>query len=365
MSSGQFKDYYEILGVTKEAGQDEIKKAFRKLARKYHPDVNQDDKRAEEKFKEINEAYEVLSDPRKKEEYDRAYELFKSGYSPGFQGFSFDESFFSPFYEDFGSLFDIFGFRTRPSRRPRRGRDIEAAVEINFEDAVKGVTLRVPINREKICPDCQGSGAKKGTFPKTCPTCSGKGYTMLAQGPFSLTRTCPQCLGEGTVINEYCPKCGGKKKVRELDKVVVKVPAGVDNNARLRIKGQGEAGEPGAEAGDLYLIIKVKPHPYFRREGSDIWLDLPLTFAEAALGATIKVPTLNGEVKLKIPAGTQSGQVFRLKGKGAPLVNRSGRGDMFVKVEIAVPTSLTAHQKKIIRNLEEVSNFNPRKKFEV
>lgn len=362
MNGRQFKDYYKILGVGKGASVDEIKKAYRKLARKYHPDVSGGDKANEEKFKEINEAYEVLSDPKRRQEYDQGYEFFKSGgFKGGFEDIGFSRDFFG-FRESFSDLFDFFDFGTRT--RSRRGRDIQTSVRISFEEAVKGVTLKVPVSREVACSKCGGSGAKPGTTPRTCPECQGRGYVAVSQGLFSISRTCSRCMGQGVIIDEPCPQCQGRGQVKETKKVNVKVPAGVEDGSRIRLKGMGELGADGGPPGDLYLVIDVIPHPLFRREGADILLDLPITFAEAALGAKVAIPTLNGRVSVKIPPGTQSGRVFKIRNKGAPRLGGLGRGDLLAKVKVAVPTKLSKKEKELIKEMASLSQENPRKDFE-
>jgi molecular chaperone DnaJ len=362
LNGRQFKDYYKILGLDKGASVDEIKKAYRKLARKYHPDVSGGDKASEEKFKEINEAYEVLSDPKRRQEYDQGYEFFKSGgFRSGFEDFGFTRDFFG-FGETFSDLFDFFDFGART--RSRRGRDLQTAVRISFEDAVKGVTLKVPLSREVACPKCGGSGAKPGTAPRTCPECQGRGYVAVSQGLFSISRTCSRCLGQGIVIEKPCSQCRGRGRVRETKKVNVKVPAGVEDGSRIRLKEMGEPGVDGGPPGDLYLIVNVIPHPIFRREGADILLDLPITFAEAALGAKITIPTLDGQVSVKIPPGTQSGRVFRVRNKGAPRLGGFGRGDLLAKVKVVVPTKLSKKEKALIKEIANLSKENPRQGFE-
>jgi molecular chaperone DnaJ len=354
------KDYYKILGVNRDASVEEIKKAYRKLAKKYHPDANPNDKEAEERFKEVNEAYQVLSDPQKKAEYDRALSFYEQG-GVGDYGFSFEDFGFD-FEDPFSRLFDFFGFR-RERRGPRRGEDLFYKVRVSFKDAMKGAVVTVPITREVRCDSCRGSGVREGSSRVTCPTCGGRGMVSISQGFFSLSRTCSRCLGEGTIIEDPCPKCRGRGKVELTERVKVKIPAGVETGSKIRLSGLGSAGESGGPPGDLYVLVEVAPHPFFKREGDDIWIDLPVTFPEAALGANLYVPTLNGKVKLKIPPGTQNDQVFRLRGKGAPRLG-GGRGDLMVKIKIAVPPHLSSGEKRLLKEFARLHNFDPRKELE-
>ncbi len=351
MTDRRHKDYYEILGVDKNASQDEIKKTYRKLARKYHPDTAAGDKKAaEEKFKEISEAYEVLSDPKKRQEYDQGVKFFETGFRPGgFSGFRFDETF-----SDFGrftDIFDIFGFGERHAGetfRKQRGKDLYVSIQLSFKDAIKGAATRINVAKEVNCSKCGGSGAKPGTYPVACPECHGQGMIAVNQGFFSVSRTCRRCMGKGTVIENLCPNCRGTGRVKVTETVLVNIPSGVEDGTKIRFAGKGEAGFEGGPPGDLYIITKVTPHPFLKRSGSDILLDLPVIFTEAALGARVKVPATDGFVNLKIPPGTQDGQVFRLKGKGAPKVKGFGSGDMLVKVKIAVPVRINNKEKEIL-----------------
>ncbi len=367
MNGRKLKDFYAILEVDKEASQKDIKKAFHKLARKYHPDANPQNKQAEEKFKGISEAYEVLSDPKKRKEYDEGVRFFESG---GFAGGAGN-------YEDFGKggkftgfgsindLFDMFGdfsgFAQQAGQPQReRGKDLYYSIRLSFEDALNGVATRINVSRDESCPTCLGSGAKPGTAPKMCPECRGRGVTAQNQGFFSFSRACSRCLGKGTIIESVCPNCKGGGKASKLQKVTVKIPPGVKDGSKIRFKGKGGPGINGAPPGDLYIITKVAPHSVFKREGKNILLDVPVTFTEAALGAKIKVPTLESMVSLKIPAGTQDGKSFRLRGKGAPKAKGSGRGDMLVRVKIAVPHRLNSKEKKILEQFAELHKENPR-----
>ncbi|RJQ55577.1 MAG: molecular chaperone DnaJ [Actinobacteria bacterium] len=372
--NGNYKDYYKILGVAKNATEKEIKSAYRKLARKHHPDANPDDKSAEEKFKEISEAYEVLSDPKKRQAYDAGPQFFTQGPGGagpfGAGGFSFDIGDLFGGAQgarggtaDFSSIFDIFGGGARTGARStaaQRGRDLEYAVQLSFDEALKGVTTKINVQREGACPTCHGSGAKPGTSPVTCPTCGGRGAIAQDQGLFSLSRTCPQCMGTGRIIQEPCPTCKGSGHVAEMKKVTIKIPAGVADRSKLRFPGKGEAGSHGGPAGDLFVVVNVGPHPYYKRKGADILLDVPVTYAEAALGSRIEVPTVDGRVKLRVPAGTQSGKVFRLKGKGAPKLKGAGSGDMLVKVHIVVPQKLSGKAKSALETFDEVLDEDPR-----
>ncbi len=367
------KDYYAILGVPKNASEKEIKSAYRKLARKYHPDANPDDKGAEEKFKEISEAYEVLSDAKKRKAYDAGPQFFAPGAGGagpfGGGAFTFDMSDLFGGVPggrgtgDFSSIFDLFGGGARGARStaPQRGRDLEYAVQVSFDEALAGLTTKINVQREESCPTCHGSGAKPGTQPITCPTCGGRGSVAQDQGVFSLSRTCPQCMGSGRIIEQPCPTCKGAGRVGQVKPVTVKIPPGVADGSKLRFPGKGEAGSHGGPRGDLYIIVNVGRHPYYKRKGADVLLDVPITFAEASLGARIEVPTVQGRVKLKIPAGTQSGKVFKLKGKGAPRLKGSGAGDMLVKVHIVVPQRLSKPAKDALETFADVLDEDPRK----
>ncbi|HDP69770.1 MAG TPA: molecular chaperone DnaJ [Actinobacteria bacterium] len=369
MTSRRRKDYYEILGIDKNAKQEDIKKAYRKLARKYHPDgvPEGEKKQAEEKFKEISEAYEVLGDLKKRQEYDQGVKFFESGFRPGADsgpGFSFDFSF-----EDvgqFSDVFDLFGFGKKGHgyESPERGRDIQYNIQLSFEQALKGASVKINVVREDVCFKCGGTGAKAGTFPKKCLACGGRGQVAQNQGFFSITRPCPQCLGKGVVIDVPCPSCRGTGRAKKTESVTIKVPAGVTDGSKIRFPGKGEAGYKGGPAGDLYIITKVKPHPFFKRDGSNILLVLPITFTEASLGTKIKVPTTNGAVSLKIPAGTQEEQIFRLKGKGAPRLKGLGKGDMLIKIKIIIPKNLSVDEKEILKKFAEKNKDNPRKHLE-
>ncbi|MFZ5800090.1 MAG: molecular chaperone DnaJ [Candidatus Omnitrophota bacterium] len=354
------RDYYEILGVSKNATLDDIKKAYRGLALQYHPDRVPPEKKkeAEEKFKEISEAYAVLSDSQKRSLYDQyghsgidqkyTYEdIFKGAdFSSIFEGLSdfgfggglFEEIFGNAGYEVFGS--------TRRGRSGRRGRDIQYEVDITLEEAYSGAEKTIQVPRYEICPSCSGSGARPGSKKAICPQCKGAGQIVMSSGFFRMAQTCAQCGGEGKIITQPCSECRGEGRVKVTRKIQVKIPPGVDNNSHLRIRGEGEAGTAGK--GDLYILIGVRPHPIFTRDGNDIQTEIGLSFVTAALGGEMEVPTLSGDVRMKIPPGTQSGRVFRLRDKGMPDVHGFRRGDELVRVMIRVPENLTAEQRRIL-----------------
>ena len=352
------RDYYDVLGVGKSADASEIKKAYRKLAMKYHPDKNPGDKEAEEKFKEINEAYEVLSDETKRRNYDQFGHEGVNGQGFGGAG-GFGGQGFGGFDDIFGDIFgDMFGGGfgggSRQRRRgPERGADIKQRISISFEEAAFGKKVQVKINRSEECDQCHGSGAKPGTSKKTCPTCHGSGQVQSVQrtpfGNIASTRTCSTCNGEGEVIDSPCSKCHGKGSIRKTKTIEVDIPAGIDEGQMIKLGGQGELGTRGGPRGDLYIEVNVKPHQLFTREGYDVYLEMPITFAQATLGERIQVPTLDGKVEYEIPEGTQTGTVFRLKGKGIPKLRSNVRGDQYVKVTVEIPKKLNEKQKELVR----------------
>ena len=354
------RDYYEVLGLKKGASDDEIKKAFRKMAMKYHPDKNPGDKEAEEKFKEINEAYSVLSDPDKKSKYDR---FGFAGVDPnagfggagGFGGFG-GAGGFEDIFDMFGGMFGGgFGGQQRRNNGPKKGRDLQKAITITFEEAAFGCKKELEINKYVACPTCKGEGTKPGTSKKTCPKCGGSGQISQMQrtpfGQFQSVTQCDQCGGTGQINETPCEDCKGTGKVRKTVKISVDIPGGVDNESVIPIRGQGEPGVNGGPNGDLYIVISVKPHKMFKRNGSDLYLDIPISFDQAALGAEIIVPTLEGKVSYKVPAGTQPGTTFRLKGKGVRNPRNDRMGDLYVKVNLEVPTKLNHKQKKAIEEM--------------
>ena len=343
------RDYYEVLGVGRSATQEEIKKAYRQLARKYHPDVS-DVPDAEARFKEINEAYEALSDPEKRTTYDRFGHV-----GPGGLGFGFDFGFRDPF-EIFEEIFGQgFGFRTSTRRGPRRGADLRYDLHLAFEEAVFGCEEEIEVTRYETCPECKGSGAEPGTSPVRCSECSGTGQVRRVQrsilGSFVSVTTCPVCQGEGETVPLPCSRCSGKRQVYITRRLSVTVPPGVDHGTQIRLAGEGEIGERGGPRGNLYVVLAVEPHPIFQRRGDDVLVELQVNVAQAALGAEVKVPTLEGEEKIPIPAGTQSGTVLRLPKKGVPHLRQNGRGDELVLVRVAVPTKLSREQRSLLQEL--------------
>ena len=350
------RDYYEVLGVQKGASADEIKKAYRKLAKENHPDLHPGDKAAEERFKEINEAYEILSDEDKRAKYDQyGHAAFdpNAGFGGGFDGFGG----FGDLGDIFGDLFGGFGFgggaRTRNPNAPRQGENLRASVNISFEEAAFGCQKEVTVGRVEKCPDCGGNGCAPGTTPEVCPDCKGSGQVRTTQRtPFGMTQTmsaCPKCRGTGKIIHQPCKTCRGAGSIRKQQKIKVTIPAGIDDEQTISLRGQGNAGVNGGPAGDLLVTVIVRPHARFERDGTSVLLDQEISYAQAALGAEVEVPTLDGPVKLTIPEGTQPGSVFRLRGKGIPYLRGSGRGDQFVTVRLGVPKNLTASQKELLR----------------
>ena len=342
------RDYYEVLGIARNATDEEIKKAFRKLAFKYHPDHNRDD-RAEEKFKELNEAYEVLSAPDKRASYDRFGHNGTEGlFGRGFEGFDFG---------GFGDIFNAFfgGATTATRQAPERGADLHYRITITFEETAFGSEKEINISRIENCSLCHGTGCKPGSSPSRCPNCNGTGQVRRVQqslfGRFTNITTCPQCHGEGAIITEPCPQCRGKGKEKRQHSILVKIPAGVEDGSQIRIRGEGGAGTRGGPPGNLYVILSVEQHEFFRRDGDDILYKLPINCAQAALGAEVEVPNLDGKVKLKIPAGSQTGKVFRLKNKGIPHLNGRGRGDQLVTLLVVIPESLTENQRQLFEEL--------------
>lgn len=348
------RDYYEVLGVSRSASQDEIKKAYRKLARQYHPDVNKDDPSAQEKFSEVAEAYEVLSDGQKRTRYDQFGHQDPTQGGHGGPGAGFGDFDFG----GFGDIFDMFfgGAGGGRSRGPQRGPDLEYELEVDFEEAAFGVEEDIQIPRTETCSTCNGSGAKPGTQPKKCAVCNGTGeqqtVTSTPFGRMVNRRVCSNCHGQGVTIDQPCQDCRGQGRKRVRRTVQIKVPAGVDTGTRLRVAGAGEASPNGGQPGDLHIVIHVRPHQIFEREGINVYVDMPLTFVQAALGDEIDVPTLDGDVKLRIPEGTQSGTSFRLRGKGIPKLGSSvARGDQHVRVQLLTPTNLNDAQKELFREL--------------
>ncbi len=373
------RDYYEVLGVSKDASADDLKKAYRKLAKQYHPDMNPGDKTAEAKFKEVNEAYEVLNDPAKRQRYDQ---FGHAGIDPsygagggsgfggagGFGGFDVGDIFESFFGGNFGG----FGgsSRTRNPNAPIRGNDINVTIGLSFMEAAKGCKQKIQIQRLEQCETCGGTGAKKGTSPETCSECGGTGQVKVQQrtpiGIIQTTRTCTRCNGKGKVIKEPCSSCRGMGRVRHGRTLEVSVPAGIDDGQTFMLRGQGDQGINGGPAGDVNIMVTLRPDELFERDGFDVWCDIPITFSQAVLGDEITVPTIDGKVKYEVPEGTQSGTVFRLRNKGIQYVNGRGRGDQYVKVNIEVPRNLSSKQKDVLKDFEKLTsdkNYEKRKTF--
>lgn len=354
------KDYYELLGVAKDASEADIKKAFRQLAMKYHPDRNLGDKAAEEKFKEINEAYSCLSDTEKKANYDRfgTAEGIGTGYGPFATGAGFGDIFEDIFGDFFG------GFSSGQRRqRPSRGHDLRYDLNINLADAVFGTEKVVEFPKQEQCPECRGTGSEPGKNPETCPSCKGAGQVRFQQGFFSVSKTCGRCHGAGRIITHPCKDCKGNGKIEKPKTISVKIPPGVESGNRLKITGEGEMGAFGGPPGDLYIFLNVEEHLFFTREGTELFCEVPISFPQAALGTEIEVPTLDGSAKLKIPAGTPSGKVFLLKGKGAPRVGGNHRGNQVVKIFIDVPKKLSQRQKELLEEFATISGDDIAKSF--
>jgi molecular chaperone DnaJ len=363
------RDYYEVLGVSRTASEQEIKSAYRKLAMQHHPDRNPGNHEAEEKFKECTEAYSVLIDAEKRQRYDQFGHAGVNG-GGGFSGF--DPSNFQDFGDIFGDIFsDFFGVNIGGGGRrgrPQRGGDARADVTLTFEEAAFGKKTSVKVRSYQNCEQCRGTGAAEGKGPTTCGTCGGRGQVRYQQGFFSIARTCPTCGGMGRVINDPCSKCKGEGRVMKERTVEVNVPPGVEDGTRIRYQGQGDSGGVAGHPGDLYVVLHVKAHPFFEREGKDLYCSVPVSFAQAALGAEILIPTLDGEHKLKVPEGTQTGTTFRIRGKGLPALQSSGKGDLFVKVRVQTPSKLTKKQRELLEELGSTFSLEnkpePRSLFE-
>jgi molecular chaperone DnaJ len=365
------RDYYEILGVDRGASDTELKKAYRNLAKKYHPDINPGNKEAEVKFKEINEAYEVLSDPQKRQQYDRFGHagMDGSGFG-GFGGFGGFDFGFDDLFEGFFGSSPFGGTRRRQKAGPKRGAGLKYTLEISFNEAVFGANKEIRVSRFQTCNNCGGTGAKPGTSPQTCKHCNGTGQIRHAQAtPFGQMinmRTCDVCRGEGTIIDNPCEDCRGSGRQQKTSKIDIEIPAGIDNGQTISLRGEGEPGIKGGPPGDLYVNIIVQPHPIFIRDGYDIICEIPITFTQAALGAELDIPTLEGTMKYGIPEGTQTGTVFRLRNKGIKHLRSNAKGDQFIKVNVEVPKRLTAKQKELLRQFAEISGddaFEQRKNF--
>lgn len=364
------RDYYEVLGLSKGATPDEIKKAYRQLAKKYHPDLNPDNKDAEAKFKEVNEAYEILSDSEKKEKYDRfgfagvdpSYGAGQGGFGGGFGGFGDGMEF--DLGDIFGSFFGGFGGGPRSNpNAPRRGSDIQTNVFLTFEEAAKGCKKSVDFQRIELCNECGGSGSAKGTQPQTCPECNGRGQVNVQQrtpfGTISTSKTCQRCGGKGTFNPTPCTRCKGAGRIRKTQKKEINIPAGIDEGQVFTVRGEGNQGVNGGPAGDLRVGVSIKPHEYFEREGYNVWYDMKISYVQAALGDKLRVPTLDGQVEYELPAGTQPGQVFKLKGRGIPVLNTSRRGDQLIRITVEVPKSLSDEQKSALLKFNDTMGHKP------
>ena len=351
------RDYYKILGVPKEASEEEVKKSYRKIAMQLHPDRNPGDREAEEKFKMASEAYEVLRDPEKRQIYDHyGVEGLKGTGFTGFRGFEDIFSAFGDIFEDFFGL----GTTHRRRARARPGADLRYDLKISFLDAAFGREEEIEIPKAGECEACQGTGAKSGTHPTQCPTCKGTGQVTRSQGFFTISTTCSQCHGEGKFIQYPCKECRGLGKIRKNKKIQIKIPPGVDTGSKLRIRGEGEEGERGAPSGDLFVFLFVEPHDFFSRDGDDVICQIPISFSQAALGAEIEVPTLNGKKSLRVPKGSESGQILTLKGEGFPKLRGSGRGDQIVQVVVRTPKNLTKRQEELLREFEAIGGTRER-----
>ena len=361
------RDLYEVLGVNRDASEEELKKAYKKLAMKHHPDRNPDNPKAEAMFKEAKEAYEILSDAEKRPAYDR---YGHAGVDPqaggGGQGFGAGANFAEAFGDIFGDLFNGGQGGGRGRNGPYRGADLRYNLEIGLEEAARGTETRIRVPTMETCETCSGSGAKAGTQPSTCATCDGRGQVRIQQGFFSIQQTCPRCHGNGKIITSPCPTCSGAGKTRKTKTLSVKIPAGIDEGDRIRLSGEGEAGSAGAPSGDLYVVVQIRAHPVFQREHNDLHCEMPISFSTAALGGEIEIPTLEGHAKLRIPHETQSGQVFRLRGKGIKALRGGGQGDLMCHVVVETPVKLNDRQKELLRELDSINrsddSHNPRAK---
>jgi molecular chaperone DnaJ len=356
------RDYYEVLGVGRSATEQEIKSAYRKLALKFHPDRNPGDKAAEEQFKEAAEAYSILADTDKRHMYDRFGHAGLGGAATG----GFDPTVFTGFEDILGGLGDIFGFGDvfgggRRRGGPQRGADLRYDLEISFDEAAKGTEASIQIPRQETCETCHGSGAAAGSSPATCPQCHGRGQLRYQQGFFTVARTCGQCRGSGSVITKPCTTCRGAGRIQQEKKLSVRIPAGIATGQRLRLSGEGEAGPGGGPSGDLYVVIHVQEHPFFQRDGNDLYCEIPLNFTTLALGGEVQIPTLDGKEPFSIPAGTQTGSTFRIRGQGMPDVSGRGRGDLLMTVKVSTPKKLSREQKKL---LEQLAETLPKEQFE-
>ena len=378
------RDYYEVLGIGKNATDAEIKSAYRKLAKKYHPDLNPGNKEAEEKFKEVNEANDVLSDPQKRQRYDQfgfagvdpnyaaANGGGAGGFGGGFGGVDLGDIFGDIFGGGFGGGFSGFGggSSTRTANAPRKGHDIQASVILTFEEAAHGCSKKITINRQDTCPDCGGTGAAKGTSPETCPDCGGRGYVVTQQRtPFGVMQTqqpCSRCGGKGKLVKNPCKVCHGSGKVAAKKTLEVSIPMGIDDDQSFALRGMGDAGANGGPAGDVIVMVTVRPSEVFQRDGYDVWVTVPITYSQAVLGDTVQVPSIDGKVEYTVPEGTQSGTTFRLRGKGIQYLNGRGRGDMYVKCEVEIPKKLNKTQREALKKFEgtlKEENYEKRKGF--